>query len=174
MSEEKKPPVVEGVELTLSTGVVLRAHKANPMTLIKIMAQEPEPKPPTVYMEVMGREVENYQDPAYLERLEGWRNRYHSRLLDAMIGLGTDVVTVPKGFPKVEDDSWVRKLKVYGIDVSMASEPDWRKINWITNIACKDETDLSLLQKKIQELSGVSEEDVAEATKFSGSDKADR
>lgn len=176
MTDEQTPKadnsVDEGQEdITLSTGVVLRAHKANPMILIKVMATDPEPKPPTEFIEAMGREVENYMNPEYQERLEAWRTRYNSRLLDAMLGLGTEIVSVPDGVPKLKDNSWVRKLEVYGIDTSMKDEPEWRKINWIMSVACEDEKDLTLLQKSIQKFSGVAEEDVAAATKFSGRNK---
>ena len=172
MSEQVKKTEGDENLVTLSTGVVLRAKQANPLLLIKVMAQDPQPKPPLVTVPQMGnKEVENYEDPNYIERLENWKSRYSERLLNVMLGEGTEVVSVPKGVPKLDEDSWVEKLRIYDVDVTNKGNKDWRYINWVTTVACGDEKDLKKIQTLVQKLSGVSEEDVEQATSFPGSDE---
>jgi hypothetical protein len=170
MSSQNKKE--EGDNLvTLSTGVVVRLKKANPMTLITVMAGEPRPSPPTYRDKKMGRLVENPDSPDYQARVQDWEAHYNERLLNAFIQGGTEIVTVPKGVPKINDDGWVDTLNVLGIDTSKRDVPAWRHIHYIKNVACQDEKDLSVIQEGVQKLSGVSEEDVDKATSFPGSDE---
>jgi len=49
--------------IRLSTGVVLAAKQANPNVLIRVMTAYERPSPPVQFIEVMGREMENPDDP---------------------------------------------------------------------------------------------------------------
>lgn len=155
-------------EFTLSSGVVLRAKKANPLILITVMTRFPRPKPPTFFMESMGREMENPDDPDYIERVRNWEIESNSQVLNALIMLGTELVSVPKGVPKPSDDKWLDTYKVLDMPVHPDNE-SWRYLTWVKFIAAPDETDLSVIQEAVGRLSGIREADVKSAEQFPGS-----
>ena len=154
-------------EFTLSSGVVLRATKANPMTLITVMSRYPRPKPPTVFMQVMGREMENPDDPDYIERVKNWEIESNSQVLNALILLGTELVSVPKGVQKPSDEKWLNKYRVLELPVHPDNE-DWRYLTWVKFVAAPDDTDLSVIQEAVGRLSGIAEADVKSAEQFPG------
>lgn len=156
-------------EFTLSSGVVLRAKKANPMVLITVMTRYPRPKPPTFFMEAMGREMENPDDPDYIERIKSWEMESNSQVLNALILLGTELVSVPKGLPKPSDDKWMNKYRVLDMPVHPENE-DWRYLTWVKTVAALDENDLDMIQNAVGKLSGIAEVDVKAAEQFPGSD----
>ena len=155
-------------EFTLSSGVVLRAKKANPMILITVMTRFPRPKPPTVFLEVMGRDMENPDDPDYIERVKAWEIESNSQVLNALIMLGTELVRTPKGIPGPSDDKWLNKYRVLEMPVHPENE-DWRYLTWVKFIAAPDETDLNLIQEAVGRLSGIRDADVKSAEQFPGS-----
>ena len=75
--------------LTLSTGVVLMAKQASPSIMIRVMTARERPQPPMVFMQAMGREMENPDDPDYIARVQAWEMNYNNSMLNALIGLGT-------------------------------------------------------------------------------------
>ena len=155
-------------EITLSTGVVLRAKKANAMVLITVMTRYPRPKPPTFFMETMGREMENPDDPDYIERVKAWEMETNTQMLNALILLGTTFVSAPKGFPKPDDNKWLDKYRVLDMPVHPDNE-DWRYLTWVKFLAAPDETDLTLIQEAVGKKSGIAEADVKSAEQFPGS-----
>ena len=152
-------------EFTLSSGVVLRALKANPITLIKVMTRFPRPKPPVVFMKDMGRDMENPDDPDYIDRVKAWEMESNAQVLNALILLGTELVSCPKGIEKPSGDKWVEKYKVLDMPVRPENE-DWRYLTWVTFIAAPDENDLNIIQDAVGRLSGIAEADVKDAEQF--------
>ena len=179
MVTDTENKVVEAIEaqesdlLTLSSGVVLRVKQAPPLTLIKVMAAFPRPKPPVYFNQTMGREVENPDDPDYLERLQAHKTESSSALLNALILLGTELISVPKKFPKPEDASWLEEYGELGIMLKPESK-SWRYLNWVMFKAVAHEKDLELIQKAVGRRSGVPETTVKSAEAFPGSDQTNR
>lgn len=159
--------------IELSTGVVLKGKKANPLALLKVMARFERPKPPMVFMKAMGREMENPEDPDYIERIKAWQRESNMALLNALILLGTELHSTPAGFPRPEDDSWLDEYSVFGLDMR-PTIPAWRYLTWITFKACVDEKDMLRIQETVGKLSGVREADVKSAVTFPGSDATKR
>jgi len=155
-------------EFTLSSGVVLRAKKANPMILITVMSRFPRPKPPTFFMESMGREMENPDDPDYIDRVKAWEVESNSQVLNALILLGTELVSSPKDVPGPNNDTWLNKYKVLDMPVHPTNK-DWRYLTWVKFVAAPDETDLEVIQAAVGKLSGIAEVDVKSAEQFPGS-----
>jgi len=155
--------------ITLSTGVELYVKQANPIILIKIMTKEKRPEPPTVFMKDIGREMENPDDPDYIARVKAWEMDYNSAMLNALVGLGTSLKSKPKGLPSPDDDSWIADYKQYGLPTAPDSKA-WRYIAWVQFVAAPVDKDIKLIGDKVKMLSGVREEDVADAESFSGSD----
>ena len=172
MTTEKK--VIDAVEkvdsnlIHLSTGVVLKGKQANPLALIKVMAGFPRPKPPVIMIEAMGREMENTDDPDYINRVESWEVEKSNATLNALILLGTELMSVPKGMPRPEDDAWLDEYKVLGIEI-MPHNKSWRYLNWVTYKAVGGRDDLNKVQEVVGRLSGVTEADVKTAETFPGS-----
>ena len=156
-------------EFTLSSGVVLRAVKASPVTLIKVMTRFPRPKPPTYYMESMGREMENPDDPDYIERVKAWDNESSSLVVDALILLGTELVSVPKGVEGPTGKKWLNKYKLLGMP-SLPEDKDWCYLNWVTMVAAPSDKDITILQEVVGRKMGIAEADVKSAETFPGRD----
>lgn len=179
MLQEVDTKVVEAIEtpesdvLTLSSGVVLRVKQAPPLTLIKVMAAFPRPKPPVYHNATMGRDVENPDDPDYLERLQAHKTESSAALLNALILLGTELVSVPKKYPKPEDSSWLEEYGELGIQAKPENK-SWRYLNWVMFKAVANEKDLEVIQKAVGRRSGVPETAVKSAETFSGSDQESR
>lgn len=155
--------------VTLSTGVVLLCKKANPLTLIDVMAAFRRPKPPLWFNKTMGREMENPDDPDYQERVRAWEMESSSITLSAFIQLGTQLVSVPKGFPKPEDDSWLEEYELLGLPMRPENKA-WRYLKWVKFKAVADEKDLEKIRDTVGRLSGVSEKAVKTAEQFPGRD----
>lgn len=171
--------VVEAIEsqesenITLSSGVILKVKQAPPLILIKVMAAFPRPKPPVYRNETLGRDMENPDDPEYLERLQAHKTESSSALLNAMILLGTELVSVPKKFPKPEENGWLEEYTELGIPAKPENK-SWRYLNWVMFKAVANEKDLEVIQKAVGRRSGVPESAVKSAERFSGSDEAGR
>jgi len=157
-------------EIILSTGVVLRAVKVNPVMLIRVMTRYPRPKPPLVIMKEMGgREMENPDDPDYIEQVKAWENESNTMVLNALILLGTEFVSAPKGVEGPNGDKWINKYKLLDMPVR-PDDKDWRYLNWVALVAATDESDMVLIQEVVGRLTGIVEADVKSAEQFPGSD----
>ena len=156
-------------EVILSTGVVLRAVKVNPIMLIRVMTRFARPKPPVVFDKIMGRDMENPDDPDYISQVKAWDEERNTMVLNALILLGTEIVSVPKGVEGPKGDKWVNKYKLLGMPIKEDDE-DWRKLNWISMVAAADENDMVIIQDAVAKLTGIAEADVKSAEQFPGSD----
>jgi len=174
MSEDKATPkkVKEAAEedhlITLSTGVVLRGKAAPSLALVKVIAKRTRPKPPEEYSEALGRWIENAAHPDYLARVKSYEAETASDVLNVLILYGTEVVSVPKGFPDVKSNLWVEEVREIGLEVKPDNK-SWRYLNWVMFKAAPDAEDTQKIQEMVGNLSGVSERAVQAAEEFSGS-----
>jgi hypothetical protein len=169
--ESAKNP--EDDTITLSTGVVLRGKQVPTLILVKLMAAFPRPKAPTWINPNMGREMENPDDPDYLERIKAWKVESSNVTLNALILLGTELVKVPKKMSGPDEDDWVDEYKLLGLPMYPENK-SWRYLTWITFRAAPDLNDLNLLKEVVGRLSGIPENKVEAAETFPGSDQAHR
>jgi hypothetical protein len=153
----------------LSSGVMLRAKQANPMLLITVMAAFPRPEPPTQFNSMMGRNMENPDDPDYISRVKAWTMENSNAVLNAFILLGTELVSKPKDVIGPEEDGWLERYEALGLPIKPMNK-DWRYLKWVTTIAAVNEKDLELIRDAVGALSGVKEADVTAAATFPGSD----
>jgi hypothetical protein len=159
--------------IRLSTGVVLTAKQANPSVLIRVMTAQERPVPPMVFIKAMGREMENPNDPDYVKRVQAWEMSYNNSMLNALVGLGTELKSKPKGMVGPSDNEWMDDYKALGLPVHPES-PSWRYITWVLYKAAPKDTDIALIGNKVKNLSGVKEADVQSAETFPGSDEESR
>jgi len=154
--------------ITLSTGVVLKGKAAPSLALVKTIAKHVRPKPPEMYSDTLGRVIENGADPDYLQRVKAYETESAHDVLNVLILYGTEVVSVPKGFPNVNSKEWVEEVREVGLEVKPDSK-SWRYLNWIMFKAAPSPEDTQKIQEVVGSLSGVSERTVQAAEDFSGS-----
>lgn len=159
--------------IRLSTGVILAARQANPSMLIRVMANIRRPEPPLVFMEKMGRYIENAADPDYIERVKSWDMEYNAGMLNALIGLGTTLHSKPKSVPGPDDEGWISEYAAYNLETHPDSKA-WRYMTWVLFIAAPTDKDLKDISAKVKSFSGVPEANVRDAENFPAGDKADR
>lgn len=152
-------------DIVLSTGVVLTAKQANPNVLIRVMTAVPRPKPPVYFDEMMGRDMENPDHPDYKERVKAWEMEYNNGLLNALVALGTELKSKPKGIPHPDDDAWLRDYRALGLP-TVAESKAWRYMTWVLFIAAVTEDDTKAIMEKVKSLSGIKEADVQAAETF--------
>lgn len=155
--------------IRLSTGVILLAKQANPNVLIRIMTAVPRPKPPVYFDEMMGREMENPDHPDYKKQVEAWEMNYNNGMLNALVGLGTELKSKPKGIPGPDDSAWLADYQALGLPIVKDSKA-WLYITWVLFIAAPTDKDTQLIAQKVRALSGVKEEDVQAAESFPDGD----
>jgi len=159
--------------IELSTGVILRGKQAPPMTLITIMGAFPRPKPPVVLIKDMGREMENPDDPDYLERVKAWGTEQSNVMLSALILSGTELVSKPDDMPGPDDQEWMDEYELYGLSMHREN-PSWRYLRWVQHKAAVTADDIKQIMAVVGRLSGIPEKAVESAEQFPGGDKKDR
>lgn len=162
---------VEDNLIRLSTGVVLLGKPAPALALVKVMASFPRPKVPTYFNTTLGRELENPDDPDYLERVQAQKTESASAMLNALILFGTEIETVPKKFPGPSANEWIDEYREVGLDAKPENKT-WRYLNWVIFKAAPSAEDMQAIQKVVGRLSGVPESAVQDAEEFSGSEPA--
>lgn len=176
MEQDTESKVVDAFEeiqddlIRLSSGVILRGKQAPPLALVKVMAAFPHPKPPVYRNETLGRDVENPDDPDYLDRVQAHKTESTNAMMNALILLGTELAEVPKKFPKPSDNSWLDEYQELGLGTKPESV-SWRYLTWVTFKAVLSEKDLESIQKVVGRLSGVPERAVKSAEDFPGRDQ---
>jgi hypothetical protein len=183
MAKDVATKVVEAVDdlkgendglIHLSSGVVLRGKQAPPLALIKVLAHFPRPKPPVYFNETMGRDIENPDDPDYQERVRSYQTESSNAVLNTLILLGTELVEVPKKFPKPDDDAWLQEYNELGLGDAKPQNASWRYLTWMTFKAVLSEKDLELIRDAVGRLSGVPESAVQSAAEFPGGNHKSR
>lgn len=151
--------------IRLSTGVVLKAKQANPSLLIRVMTKMPRPTPPIYLNKAMGREMENPDDPDYIARVKAYEMDYANGMMNVLIGVGTELVSLPVNALGPKDEQWIKDYQALGLPVILESDA-WRYITWVMAVAAPTDKDLALIQKKVLKLSGVKEADVRDGENF--------
>jgi hypothetical protein len=165
------PTEVNGNTLTLESGVVIEFSKVSPFVIRKRLMLLKEPKVPTVMIEAKGRAEENPFDPDYLAALASFREERGDLIIDCCVVLGSKLVSVPEGFPRPEDQSWVDDLALIGL-TDVPENPKLRYLYWVRNVAMAGVDDFSGMMKIINGQQGISEEEVMEAAKAFRSDSS--
>lgn len=157
--------------IRLSTGVVLRGKMAPPLTLMRIMAAFPRPKPPTWSNPAFGgREMENKDDPDYQDRVKSWQGEQSDAMLNALITTGTELVSIPAGMKGPDAQDWLDEYSLLNLPMHPANK-SWRYLIWIQFKAATTADDIKLIMQVVGRLSGVPESAVKSAEEFPGSDQ---
>lgn len=137
---------------TLSTGVRVRIKPVPPALVNDVMLRVKVPQVPEVWNEKKGRGEPNPLDPGYVAALARYEQERGAAALDAVSMFGLELVD---GLP--DDDTWLVKLRMLGIEVD--DNPVAREFYYKKYIALGNDLD------QLQQLMGVTPEDVAQAKK---------
>jgi hypothetical protein len=165
---EGSGPTPQDNLIHLSTGVVLRGKQAPPLTLMNVMAAFPRPKPPLWMSPAMGREMENPDDPNYIEAVRAWQTDQSNALMVAMIITGTELVEVPKGMAGPDDKDWIDEYALLGLPMHRENK-SWCYLRWVQTKAAISADDVQAIMKVVGRLSGIPERAVESAEAFPGS-----
>ena len=154
----------ESGKIAVSTGVVFKIGKIPLMVFDAINAQmsKKEPQVPMVYIQDKDREEYNDADPKYLMAIKKHDEELKRKLMDAVFVYGLSVEKVPDTVEKLEDESWVDKERMVGIEFD-PGEKNSRFLSWVKYVACMDPKDYTDLFLACARTFGVTEEDVAMA-----------
>lgn len=171
--EKKVENVVKGVEeaeqrerglvdeITLSTGVVLKVKPVPKHFIFTVTSRFEKPAVPVYYNESKGREEENPNDPDYAEAVEMYVADVANAAVDVALLRGTEVVSIPDGFPDHNSKYWKEEMEVLGMPLKTKERA--RYLAWIKAMVCPLEEDIEILMEIIGQHTGVSEADTAEA-----------
>ena len=150
-------------QVRLRTGVVLRIVQPSLFAVTEVQRQMAREAPavPTVRNVDQDRDEPNESDPDYIRAKEAHDALLGTRLYDVALVTGTEVVSVPEGFPTIDSDEWVDDLAFLGITAAPGGKA--RHSQWIKYIAAKETDEFTLLLKLVMGRIGTSEEEVAEA-----------
>lgn len=148
--------------LTTSNGVKLRIKQVPPGVLLEVLHEinRDKPKPPKVYIQRLEKEMENPDDPEYIERLRDFRIEQAQALTEAMLMLGSELISCPKNIPKPEEETWATDFS--GL-IQIPSSGRARYAAWLKCVVLETDTDMMAVTSGIARKSGVAEEDVAAA-----------
>lgn len=153
---------VESDEITLSTGVILKANRVSPLLFDKVARKYPEPKVPVTYIKSKDREEENPFDPDYVKAKEEYETKINDIFMRVLLGLGTEPVHIPEDIPDPEDLEWsVEFEELLGLDIPKEGKNRYRI--WVELVAASDVKDLRNLMSKVYRKMGVSSEAVETA-----------
>jgi hypothetical protein len=171
-NRNREDSVIEAVEssktdsnglIRLSTGVVLKSKRVSNMLFADVMRKFERPKAPFWTNPDTGRDEENYDHPGYKEKMEAYNADISVAIVELMILVGTENHSVPKGFNNV-NDNWDEDYKlILGEDRIGVSGSRKRYLMWVKYVAAPSQEDINKIMEAVGRLSGVAEEDVAEA-----------
>lgn len=151
--------------ITLSNGVVLKLKPVAPLAIREAALRVPRPKPPIVQIHqngVEGREEQNLSDPDYVAAVASFENEQQMAVANIMFLMGTEVISVPDGFPRPEDDGWIDDLEIVGVTVNRENKRA-RYLAWLKFNALVATDDIKNTSNGISEMSGTREAEVADA-----------
>lgn len=160
----------ESLEITLSTGVVLKPKRVStPLVLKVITSMRDRPEVPVDKDPVTGYEIPNPDSEAYIQAVEDWELEYSAALLDAFVLRGTEVVSVPKGMPKHDSDQFEEECEALNIKLKTHNDSH-RYLTWFQTFAMDTDEDMEAVMEAVGRLSGTVEADVEAAENFPESD----
>lgn len=158
-AEQRERGLVD--QITLSTGVVLKVKPVPKHFIFTVTSRFEKPKVPVYLNESKGREEENPNDPDYIEAVEMYVADIASAAIDVVILRGTEVISIPDGFPDHNSKDWKEEMEILGMPLIKKERA--RYLAWIKGMACPLEEDIEILMEIIGQHTGVSEADTAEA-----------
>jgi len=149
---------------TLVNGVVLRLKAVPPMTVRAALQAKlgPAPKPPMIELSDKGRREANEDDPEYKALLEERNELAFEIGANVMLAAGTEIVEVPDGVFRPEDEGWTEIPQFFDVGLVLDSAIG-RYLSWFRHYAIGSEAEWVRLLVRLSSLSGISEKEVLDA-----------
>jgi hypothetical protein len=158
------------VQLTLRNGIVLRCKAVPPIYMRAVSERFPIPPPPKVLIERGDDSYyeENPSDPEWDRQKKEISQKAEDALTRLMLGMGTEVVSVPDGIYMPDADGWVAEVrradKFTGLETPLElDDPDLRYLSWLTFYALDNSSDVQIAGLLPSFLAGPSEGETAAA-----------
>lgn len=148
-------------EITLSSGLRLRLKTVPKHFIYGVTKDIPAPRVPLVKIEGKKRPIENPDDPDYKEAVEEWIVVTANAATDVALLRGTEILELPEDMIGPDSTTWIEELEVLGLP--MRDNARARYLYWIKAVAVPETSDLSALMEALGRLTGVTEDDVADA-----------
>jgi hypothetical protein len=155
-AEEIQPETVK-----LSNGVVVKIKPVSSFVYTEMYKAHKKPRPPVLFIEAIGREEENPDDPEYLSKLEEYQTNLSITATDTMILFGTQVISTPDDIDSFEDGEWLENLDALGYTIPANKKS--RYLMWFKYVIANHEQDMELIMEHVSRRSGVSEAEVETA-----------
>lgn len=156
-------------EFTLDNGIVLSIKSVPPLLLDSVLSEFPDPEPPKIWMEDLGREEPNPGHPDYAKALKEAGDARDLAVNNVVLAVGTSVKSVPEGYFRPEEDGWVAGVqyaaKVAGKELQVEpadGDSAARYLQWLRWYACETGMDVALVQSLPYHLAGIREGEVDE------------
>ena len=149
-------------EIALSNGIVLRIKPMPPLLLNDIANSIPEPEMPKIFIEEDNRYEDNPDHPAYIKALNDRANEVGIRTINAIISVGSEVVSIPDGVLRPEDNGWLKRTKFTNYQFD-ADDPEERYLAWLRFYAIATSEDLNKVNTLPLILAGLREAEVEDA-----------
>lgn len=149
---------------TASNGLRLKLKRVPQLLVLDATKHLRRPRIPMVMDPAKGREMENPNDPDYLDEVRRFVTTQSITALNIYLTLGVTVLTpLPEGVAPLESDEWSDMIHVVYPELEIPPSGPMRKLIWLKYHAVPDE-DLNRVLSAIALLGGaVREEDVQRA-----------
>ena len=147
----------------LSSGVVLKPRKINPLVFQQVASQFKDPAVPYIWDEKKQRKEYNPMHPDYIDEKKQVEAERSMATIDAVIALGTMLSPehpAPQDVTPLESDDWIYDLEAAGLVFDINNQR-MRYRTWVKFIACPEVKDIELITSKVLKYLGVVEENVA-------------
>lgn len=159
--------VGRGATFELSNGIVLKIKSVPPFLVQAVQNEFKPPTPPKVYIDEKGRDEENPNDPEYLRLLVDLDRQQELAINDLFLAWGTEVLSVPEGYFKPEEDDWMSLVEfaqnITGKEIHIdRNDKVKRYLNWLRFYALETGGDIALATSLPMQLAGIREGEVEE------------
>lgn len=151
-----------------SNGITFKLKPVAPLLVLDAQKQIPEPQPPKLKNYAKGEDddaplEENPNDPAFLRAHMEYRQKVGEVSNAIFLTRGTEVISVPDGIEKFEDQEWAQEVEEFG-GIKVPAVGRRRYYCWLKYVALTSMNDFQGLLNKLTALGGVTlESDVADA-----------
>lgn len=156
-------------DFRLENGIVLEIKTVPPLLLNAVAAEFPDPEPPTIFIEELGRNEPNPNHPDYEKALAANAEARDLAVNNVVLAAGTKVKEIPEGMYGPEDEGWVEGVnfanKMSGIDVKVEpldGDKSIRYLQWLRFYAMETSMDIALAQSLSFQLAGIREGEIDE------------
>lgn len=161
MALEESDEKFKSDEITLSSGLRLRLKVVPKHFIYGVTKDIPAPQVPLIHIDGKKRPIENPDDPDYQEAVETWIVATANAATDVALLRGTEILELPKGMIAPESTEWIEEMEV--LNMPLRNNSRARYLSWIKAIGVPNEEDLTALMEALGRLTGVTEDDVADA-----------